>query len=117
MLRLGFRILRRTIKKMAAMFAFMILAVLSVLFNLACFAYHLAAVPLTLLVFGIAGFAAYENGFDQETVFWILGGITAVALYFVLPYVSSVITSFKESAQDYFLTTPIIVRSPVRFTL
>ena len=98
---------------LAAMFAVFMLHMISVL---ATVTVRFIALPL-MIVAGVLGFSTYADyGMTREVVALLLVFIGAGTFYFALPYIPGLLLHTQDVLIDA-LHTPVIHRSPVKYTI
>lgn len=78
--------------------------------------YRFVAIPCSVIVSAIAVYFCVTNGMSADYVIPIIGSGIAAAIHFLLP----VMIPFLEDLQfslKYYVATPVIVRSRLKFTI
>lgn len=110
------RISSKILMKLLTLIGLILLTVFTAAFRVALFAFRFVAMPIAVVAAIIAGYFYFSSGFTIDLA-WIIGGaISAVAMYFLLPFVPPMLDDMKESMKYYF-AEPLIVRSPVKYTM
>ena len=78
--------------------------------------YRLVAVYISALVAVIALYFCFTKDFSGDFVMVLAGCGMAIGLHFLLPVVVSLLDDLKYSMKT-LIQTPVIVRSPVKYTL
>lgn len=75
------------------------------------------AAPVACLGFAAAGIILWLRG-DTESYVWkmVVGAGVGYGMVFVLPHISAMMDKVLVHLRDY-ITEPIIVRSPVKYTI
>lgn len=86
------------------------------LFKVLAGIYRLVVLPGSLLIVGMAAYFCYTNGFSADFFRAFLVSGLGLLVYFVLPVILPFLDNMKD-AMNHFIKTPIIIRSPVKYTM
>ena len=112
----GPQIVLRYLYRLIAALILVPFTVLITLFKIAAYIYRFVAIPCSIIVSSIAMYFCLTNGISADYVIPIIGSGIAVAIHFLLP----VMIPFLEDLQfslKYYVVTPVIVRSRLKFTI
>lgn len=111
-----FTILSKLFKKGLAAILLSALAIFACVYNVLFFVYRLVAVVLSAIGASMVAVDCYKYGFTAERglIFLALG--FAIALRYLLPLLVPVMQRWLADLKDY-IHAPVIVKSPVRYTI
>lgn len=111
-----FIILYKLLKKGVALILLSVLTVFFYAYSVMCFFYRLIAMVFAVIGTALTAVDCYMYGFTAERLLVFVTLMVAVALRYLLPLLVPVMQRWNEDLQEY-IYAPLIVRSPVRYTI
>ena len=109
-------ILKKLILKLVSLIALSILSLFQFIFSIFMIFYRLLAVPVAVFIFVAMLINYIDVGFDPAQLFFIIIGIGLVGLKYVLPTLFPILNHWNALLKMH-LFAPVIVKSPVKFTM
>lgn len=110
------KITKAVIVKAAALIAWPALTVFNLMLKLFTHVFRFVAVPTVFFGLLVTAVTFFDNGYSRSMLTALGTFSTITALYFLLPMVPSLIESTQGRVKNVAFA-PIVVRSPVKFTI
>ena len=107
---------KKLIMKVVTLVALSVLALFTFIFNFLMAFYRLIAVPAAAILLIAVVINYFDVGFASEQLFFLAMSVFLVGLKYVLPAFSPVL-EYAIDSMKFSLFTPILVKSPVKFTM
>ena len=102
--------------KIAALILWSVLILFNYAFQLVTVIYRFVAIPITMIGLLVIVVTIFDNGFSLSLLNSLLTFAFLGALYFLLPSLLSVFVRLQMRVKSIALS-PVIIRSPIKFTL
>ena len=110
-------IAKKIVSKAVAFLSFSLLSVFKFVFIIFSAIYRFLSIPLSAMGVFLAGYELFTGKLPVFTAVYLILVFTAIfAARFLLPHITSALNRIITSLKEYILA-PIIVTSPVRYTL
>lgn len=109
-------IIKKLFMKVIALIVLSVLSVFNFIFHIFMVFYHLLAVPVAAFLILAMLINYIDVGFDPAQLLFVGVGLSVVGLKYILPILSPILEHWITFLKLYLLA-PLIVRSPVKFTM
>ena len=113
---LFFDVIKKIIFKIMILFSLVMLTLFNSILKIAIFIFGIAAVPVGTLLLIVTIIAGCTDGFGSESFMMLGAAALIISLKYLLPIIPKSFDSLKFTLKEC-LYEPLIIRSPVKYTI